>query len=229
VIARILEAAGLSTTSISLVREHTEKIKPPRALWVPYPLGAPFGRPDDPALQHRVLRAALDLLTEPSGPVLRDFSDEDGIAEPLVPVQASRVQMAEVATDAAMETTQMRRYHEQWLARTGKTGVGVSGIPPTRFRGVVRFLQAFADGAEADMNERPAEMPLPLFIRRCVDDLKAMYVEARMQMQPQASGEQIARWFWGETAVGQLIRRVKERMEASEDQRMKGAAFGIAR
>jgi len=229
VIARILEAAGLSTTSISLVREHTEKIKPPRALWVPYPLGAPFGRPDDPALQHRVLRAALDLLTEPSGPVLRDFSDEDGIAEPLVPVQASRVQMAEVATDAAMETTQMRRYHEQWLARTGKTGVGVSGIPPTRFRGVVRFLQAFADGAEADMNERPAEMPLPLFIRRCVDDLKAMYVEARMQMQPAASGEQIARWFWGETAVGQLIRRVKERMEASEDQRMKGAAFGIAR
>jgi hypothetical protein len=229
VIARILEAAGLSTTSISLVREHTEKIKPPRALWVPYPLGAPFGRPDDPALQHRVLRAALDLLTEPSGPVLRDFPDEDGIAEPLVPVQASRVPMAEIAADPAMETTQMRRYHEQWSARTGKTGVGVSGIPPTRFRGVVRFLEAFADGAEADMKERPAEMPLPLFIRRCVDDLKAMYVEARMQMQPAASGEQIARWFWGETAVGQLIRRVKERMEASEDQRMKGAAFGIAR
>ena len=228
-IARILEAAGLSTTSISLIREHTEKIKPPRALWVPYPFGAPFGRADDPELQHRILRAALDLLTEPAGPVLRDFPDENAIDEPPAPVQASRVPMAEVAADPAMETTQMRRYYEQWLARTGKTGVGVSGIPPERFRGIVRFLEAFAAGQEADMRERPPDLPLPIFIRRCVDDLKAMYVEARMQMQPQASGEDIARWFWGETAVGQLIRRVKDRMEASEDQRMKGAAFGIAR
>jgi len=31
VLARVLEAHGIATTSISLVREHTEKIKPPRA------------------------------------------------------------------------------------------------------------------------------------------------------------------------------------------------------
>jgi hypothetical protein len=229
VIARILEAAGLSTTSISLIREHTQSIKPPRALWVPYPFGAPFGRPDDPELQHRVLRAALDLLAEPAGPLLRDFADEEGVAEPPAPVQASHVPTGEIDADPAMETTRMRRYHEQWVARTGKTGIGLSGIPPTRFRGVVRFLEAFAGGAEADITERPQDVPLPVFIRRCVDDLKAMYVEARMQMQPQASGEQIARWFWGETALGHLIRRVKDRMEASEDQRMKAAAFGIAR
>ena len=42
-LARSLEAAGLSTTSISLVREHTEKVKPPRALWVPFPFGLAFG------------------------------------------------------------------------------------------------------------------------------------------------------------------------------------------
>jgi len=35
ILARIFEAAGLSTTSFSLVREHTEKIKPPRALFLP--------------------------------------------------------------------------------------------------------------------------------------------------------------------------------------------------
>lgn len=227
-IARILEAAGLSTTSISLVREHTEKVKPPRALWVPYPFGAPFGRPDDPALQHRVLRAALDLLAEPAGPVLRDFPDDAG-AEPPTPVQASRVTLAEVTADPAMETTQMRRYHEQWVQRTGKTGVGLSGIPPTRLRGVVRFLQAFADGKEADMTERPADVPLPTFIRRCADDLKALYAEAYMHMHPEASGANFARWFWGETAVGHLLRRVKDHMEASADQRMQAAAFGIAR
>ena len=33
-LARALEAHGIATTSISLVREHTAKITPPRALFV---------------------------------------------------------------------------------------------------------------------------------------------------------------------------------------------------
>ena len=37
-------------------------MKPPRALWVPFYLGRPFGVPDDPDFQRNVLRAALDLL-----------------------------------------------------------------------------------------------------------------------------------------------------------------------
>jgi len=229
VIARVLEAAGLCTTSISLVREHTEKIKPPRALFVPFPFGSALGRPNDPDLQHRVIRAALDLLSQPAGPVLRDFPDDESGTEPAAPVQASAVAAAMDGADVAMETTQMRRYHEQWAERTGRTTVGLTGIAPARFRGVIRFLEALADGSEADMRERPPDVPLPVYIRRCVDDLKAMYYEARMTMKPEASGEDIARWFWGETALAQLVRRVKDRMEAAEDPAMKGAAFGIAR
>src|SRR5437762_3155046 len=71
---------GISTTSISLVREHTEKLKPPRALWVPFPFGHAFGRPNDPEIQHRVLRAALDLLDEPSGPVLRELPSAEAVS-----------------------------------------------------------------------------------------------------------------------------------------------------
>ena len=91
-LARALEANGIATTSISLVREHTEKIKPPRALFVPFPFGHAFGRPNDAALQHRVLDAALDLLGTPTGPVLRDFPDdaEPGV-EPPAPRQASTI------------------------------------------------------------------------------------------------------------------------------------------
>src|SRR5260370_35098168 len=75
-----------------MVREHTEKTKPPRALFVPFPFGHALGRPDDPHLQHRVLRAALALLTEPAGPVLRDFPAAAGPgAEPPAPAQASGV------------------------------------------------------------------------------------------------------------------------------------------
>ena len=220
----------MSTTSISLVREHTVAVKPPRALFVPFPFGHALGRPDDPELQHSVLRATLDLLNEPSGPVLQDFLDDAGNEdEPGAPVQASAVPLAETLPDVALETTQVRRYYEQWIQQKGKTAVGVSGVPPVKFRGVIRFLEAYADGQDADLPERKPDVPLPLFIRYCADDLKAMYVEARMMRQPEAAGEELARWFWGQTAVGALLRRVKERMDASDDPRTRAAAFGIAR
>lgn len=230
-IARVLEAAGLSTTSISLVREHTAAVKPPRALFVPFPFGSAFGRPHDAAGQLRVLRAALDLLAAPSGPVLRDCPDEEAtdLVEPAAPVQASAVTTTAVAEDPALETSRMRRYHEQWVRRTGKTAVGLTRIPPTRFRGVVRFLEAYAAGEEAESRDRPADMPLPIFLRCCVDDLKALYFEARAEMAPNASGADFSRWFWGETAVGQLLRRVRDRLDASADPRLKAVAFGIAR
>ena len=75
-----------------MVREHTEKVKPPRALFVPFPFGHALGRANDPELQHRVLRAALDLLAEPAGPVLRDFPDgADPGDQPPAPRQASAI------------------------------------------------------------------------------------------------------------------------------------------
>jgi hypothetical protein len=232
VLARVLEAAGVVTTSISMVREHTEKVKPPRALFVPFPFGHALGRPNDPALQHRVLRAALDLLHEPAGPVLRDFPDEaEPGVEPPAPVPASAIAPAASAPDdPAMETLQMRRYHEQWLRQSGgRTAVGLTGIPATRFRGVVRFLEGVAAGEDVDMPERPADVPLPGFIRWCADDLKALYFEGYLAMKTAGSGDEIGRWFWAETAMGQLLRRVRDRLDASADPRSKAAAFGIAR
>lgn len=231
-LARALEGEGIATISISMVREHTEKIKPPRALFVPFPFGHALGRPEDPALQRRVLRAALDLLAEPAGPVLRDFPDEaESGEEPAAPAQASGIAPAPtIPDDPALEAAQMRQYHAQWLARSGgRTAFGLSGVPATRFRGVVRLLQAFAAGEDADLEERPAEVPLPNFIRYCADDWKALYFEGRLVMKPGAGGDEIARWFWGETAAGQVLRRVGERLGASEDPRAKAAAFGVAR
>ena len=230
-LARALEAEGIATTSISMVREHTEKVKPPRALFVPFPFGHALGRADDVALQHRVLAAALDLLNAPAGPVLFDFPDDGAMDEPGAPTQASAVApAATIPDDPALETTQMRQYHEQWLAKSGgRTAIGLSGIPPTRFRGVVRFLEAFAAGESADMPERPAGVPTPLFIRWCADDVKALYLEGGMAMKPAAGGDELLRWFWGETAMGQLLRRVRDRLDASSDPADKAAAFGIAR
>jgi hypothetical protein len=59
--------------------------------------------------------------------------------------------------------------------------------------------------------------------------VKALFAEGYMATKPDADGEEIARWFWGETAVGQLLRRVRARLEASDDPSWKAAAFGVAR
>ena len=44
-LAIYFEEEGLATTQISLIRIHTERTRPPRALWVPYELGRPIGVP----------------------------------------------------------------------------------------------------------------------------------------------------------------------------------------
>lgn len=75
-LAHVLEAAGVPTTLVSLIREHTAKMRPPRALWVPFELGRPFGPPGNAELQTRLLKHALRLLEAPAGPVLEDVPEE---------------------------------------------------------------------------------------------------------------------------------------------------------
>jgi hypothetical protein len=73
-IAGALERRGIATTSVTVLKEVTEKVRTPRALAVPYALGYPLGRADDSELQTRILRAAFGLLALPGPPpVLVDF------------------------------------------------------------------------------------------------------------------------------------------------------------
>lgn len=67
-IQRAIEAEGMSTISISLNRVITEKVTPPRALVVEFPLGHPMGNPFDYGLQRRILAEALKYLKEIAEP-----------------------------------------------------------------------------------------------------------------------------------------------------------------
>ena len=46
---------------IAFVKEHIEIIKPPRALWLNFPMGRPLGKPNNPEFQKKVIRTAFDL------------------------------------------------------------------------------------------------------------------------------------------------------------------------
>jgi hypothetical protein len=72
-IQRHIEYAGITTVSISLLREITEKIRPPRALFVPFALGYPLGKPDNAALQTQIMHAAFALLSRNDCPVLEVY------------------------------------------------------------------------------------------------------------------------------------------------------------
>jgi hypothetical protein len=128
------------------------------------------------------------------------------------------------------ETKDVVRAHARWLAEhDGRTIFGLSGIPVDRFPEVVDALQRFAAGGDGHVSGRPADVPLPAFIRWAADDLKALYWESRLLARPSATGTDIARWFWGETAAGQVLRRVRDRLDTSDDPAWKAAAFGVAR
>jgi hypothetical protein len=230
VLSRALEERGLVTVGISLVREHTEKVKPPRALWVPYPYGRPLGAPDDPQLQHRIIAAALELVEAARGPVLAEFGEDVEAAGDLGLPQASDVQRADPPADPAFEVTQLRPYYELWLqTHAGRTGVGLSGIDQRRFRGVIRFLEAYGRGEDADLAERPADVSREQFLRWVVDDLKAFYLEARMTQRPDDGFRAHYDWLWSQTALGDLLRAIRDRLKATGDPRLVQIAFGIAR
>jgi hypothetical protein len=70
-----IEEAGIATVSISLLAEVTKKVRPPRALFVPFPHGYPLGRPHDIGVQRQVILTALELLQKTDLPVLEEFRD----------------------------------------------------------------------------------------------------------------------------------------------------------
>lgn len=76
-VAATIEQHGIGTVAIQLLREIAERVRPPRALLVPFPHGYPLGAPNDAALQKRVLAGAFQLWETAKGPppVLEAFED----------------------------------------------------------------------------------------------------------------------------------------------------------
>jgi len=70
-----LERRGIPTVAIQLLREVALKVRPPRALFVPFPHGYPLESADRPDRQRAVIEAALALLEDASlmPPALVDY------------------------------------------------------------------------------------------------------------------------------------------------------------
>jgi D-proline reductase (dithiol) PrdB len=58
-IGREIERAGIATVGISIVRDYSVKVKPPRTVFLCWPFGHPLGEPFQSAQQRVVLAEAL--------------------------------------------------------------------------------------------------------------------------------------------------------------------------
>jgi hypothetical protein len=74
-VAAELERRGIATVAIQLLRKVAERVRPPRALFVPFRHGYPLDAPGEPQRQRVVLEAALRMLEDPTlhPPALVDF------------------------------------------------------------------------------------------------------------------------------------------------------------
>jgi hypothetical protein len=223
-LAHNFEEEGVPAVAISLIRLHSEKIGPPRALWVPFELGRPLGAPKDEQFQIRVITRALRLLETAPGPaVLEDFPDDDPTANdlpdwrPAFDFTAGSIDIGkrEVLEHALrQELLAIAPFHERFVAASRRTTIGLSDLSIDDCAELLADCLAGSFPANPDPSANPVQA-----LRWAVDDLKAYYLEAMSADGAMPSSRQMQSWFWDHTLVARAIIALRRQLLASDDKR----------
>ena len=203
-------------------------------MWVSFELGRPFGEPNAPDFQRRVLSTVLDLLNEKEGPVLSEYTEEAAYTESEGP-WACPIDLSRAAEDLSeedklikafkSEMNQLRNWYDIAVAKRDRTTVGVSGVDVDTLA-VADFISSFLSDKQPQ-NPNP-DYPLAHTLNLATDDLKAFYTEA-VTAQPGSTGtsDQLADWFYGQTVAGRLLYAIKDKGIQSDDQYLKIVAGAL--
>ncbi len=222
-LGHFLEEEGIPTTQISLVREHTAAMNPPRALWVSFILGRPFGVPNDAAFQRRVLLAVLGLLEAKSGPILEDYAEDaprapeqesEGFACPLA--LRPSAEENDLASELQREIAEFMPWHELTKNKRGRTTTSMSGLTPMA---AAKFVTDFI--ADPSLPSYRDDLTRIGALRLACHDLKAFYIEAAAAQPGARVALEAEQWFWRETVVGQTFFKLREACMASEDKALR--------
>ena len=221
-LAQIFESQGFSTVLIGFVKEHMEVIKPPRALWLNFPMGRPLGKPNDPEFQKKVIRAAFELLQKSPAPVLEDFPE-------IIPVKEGRMSYAlpvdlvykvnqlgdidKLTDEVKKELSNLMPDYLKAIDNNGRTTVGASEMEISDF---VPYISEFAKGNKPK-SPRKGLPAIPL-LKLVVEDLNAVYTETRIYKDKIDDLEMLGKWFWQETYAGKLLLAIEAVSLESDDQ-----------
>ena len=223
-LSHILEGDGLSTVTIGLIPQHVRRMRPPRALLVPFDLGRPLGAPGRPDLQREVLHAALQLLDQASSAPyvteldtsipLDEAEQADGWSCPVTfPTPPAD---NDPHTQVQEEVRLLRPWYDRGHHDRGHTAVGASGLDVPQ---IITWLFELADGDGAidGPGEPLREGELGLRLKLAVEDLKAFYLEAATSQPGSTSAGDAFDWYWNETAAANLLRRLRSALADHED------------
>ncbi|MCB1742536.1 MAG: hypothetical protein KDK91_19330 [Gammaproteobacteria bacterium] len=229
-LANYIERAGVATTSISLIREQSEAVRPPRALWVPFALGRPLGTAQDPEFQKQVIRAALSLLDTATAPTIVDYPVEappEADAETWVcPVTFPIAEATTITERLLAEVARLAPWSAETRAARGRTLFGVTGAGVDEVDAVARALGTMAD--TGDVVHAPEvgiewAFDMPVLIRHIADDLRTFYHEAiAAQPGPGAPNhEALSAWIFADTALGEALQAVARHLTALDTREAK--------
>ena len=209
-IAYYLESEGIQTAGIALFREIAETMKPPRILWVSFPLGRPLGKPSDKAFQTEVIKRALQLLDADQGPVLEDYPidlPDIDTPPPACPVSFQRKRDDESWHGRlSQEVGALTPWYELGLKRRGRTTVGVceSSIPD-----IVKDVTTWADDVKQPF-------PEPSWLKLALEDLKSFYSEAITAQPGDYEAGYSDALIFDDTVLGDLIVHYVNYFEAQD-------------
>lgn len=194
----------------------------PRFLWVSFPLGRPFGAPNEPEFQRRVLHTALRLLEREDGPVILEDFPDDAPAAPdpgegeawacPVSFHPGSDGESELVEEVLAEAGRLAAWHEVFVAEGGRPAPPTSGLAHEE---IVRGLGALADGSDpADLS---TALPLVEWVRLGCEDLRTWYVQAAQGQPGRATAAELDTWFWEQTAFARLIASAAVTFARSED------------
>ncbi len=212
---------------ISLVRDNTERLRPPRFMWVPFELGRPFGAPNEPEFQTRVLRDVLALFEhEGPSPVLEDFPDDapggemdiTGWTCPIALPSVAETVTPELLRAVLTEIDGLAPWHQVAIENRGHTATGVLGIP-------IEETASFLFEVLENVPESPKQdIPVGEAFRQSCEELKTYYLEAATAKPGATSSRELADWFWGGTAAGRLLLALYPASLGSADEGIKRVA-----
>ena len=237
-LSHYIEDEGIATTQISLIKEHSEKMKPPRALWVPFPLGRPLGNPNDPEFQRDVLTQALNLLNEPAGPVLADYPEEaDGDQAkptmPACPVDFSPRNNGLSSIELLLQQfgSEFNAMHTWFTIACEQKGRTTSGVSDLSFDEILRLYSDFITGNQKGLATFE-QQGLADTLRLAAEDLKSCYFEALASQPGQPTdAATLANWFWSDTYAAAVINEVRKKCleHDTKDMKLAGTLLLIPR
>lgn len=233
-LGHLFERQGIATTAISLIRLHAEKIAPPRALWVPFDLGRPFGAPNNAEFQGRVVRQALSLLEHSNGPVLQDFPEDeperasessDNVEPWSCPISFAR-NAEPLSGPAAIKQTLVDEIStmQPWFGRALQTSGRTTVTRDAESMEEIATLIASMFEAELPSSPDP-ELSLVDAVRLAAEDLKAFMLEGAAAQPGNPTPVELNNWFWHETKTAEIFHQLRAICKAQESSAMQTLGF----